>query len=190
MGRGKGRKRKPGARTASGALKRNNYPQPVYDRGADRVRVQRERFGEHYNSALGRAYAAGLLGDEAEAANRLRAGKRFSRLYSALIEQGRYRCALNPEPRSAGRSTAFHGASDRDLGQEWLFDAMRDLDKAALRPWLDQMLAAEFHDAGPVWLTRLLAGGRDPYDQAMLKHCIEALDCIAPALPKPRIRAA
>lgn len=190
MGRGAGRKRKPGQRTASGALKRDNYPVPVYDKGSDRIREMRERFGEHYNSAIGRAYASGLLGAEAEAMNRYQAGKRFSRLYSQLIEQGRYGCPLGRELSSRGTGGEVVGIAANMEAQTWLFDAMRDLDTVGLRPWLDQLLCADFHDAGPVWLTRLLMGGRDPYDRAMLKQCIDALDCIAPAVPAARIRAA
>lgn len=186
----KGRKRKAGARTASGRLKRDGYPQPVYDRGSDRVKAQREKFGEHYNSPLGRAYVAGLLGDEATAMNRLQAGKRFARLYSALIEQRRYGCPLGRELRSTGAVAEVSGMEACMRTQEWLFDAMRDLDAEQLRPWLDQMLSIEYHDEGPVWLTRLLMGGRDPYDQAMLKNAIKALDCIAPPLPQARILAA
>lgn len=185
-----GRKRKNGQRTASGALKRNNYPQPVYDRGSDRIKAQREKYGEHYNSPIGRAYASGLLGDEATAMNRLQAGKRFSRVYGSLIEQGRYGCPLGRELRSVGTSGSVTGMEACMKTQEWLFDAMRDLDRDQLRPWLDQVLASEYHDHGPVWLDRLLMGGRDPYDRAMLNNAIKALDAIAPALPQPRIRAA
>lgn len=187
---GKGRKGKTGQRTKSGALKRNNYPAPVYDRGSDRIRAQRERYGENYNSPIGRAYASGLLGDEATAMNRLQAGKRFARLYSTLIEQRRYGCPLGRELRSMGTVDEVSGMEACMRTQEWLFDAMRDLDAEQLRPWLDQMLSIEYHDEGPVWLTRLLMGGRDPYDQAMLKNAIKALDCIAPPLPQARILAA
>lgn len=190
MARGKGRKRKAGERTKSGALKRDNYPQPVYDRGSDRIKAQRDKYGENYNSPIGRAYASGLLGDEATAMNRLQAGKRFARLYSALIEQGRYGCPLGRELRSMGSAGEPTGMEACMKTQEWLFDAMRDLDRDHLRPWLDQMLTNEYHDRGPVWLDRLLMGGRDPYDRAMLAHAIKAIDCIAPALPQQRIRAA
>lgn len=191
MARGKaGRKSKGGQRTKSGALKRNNYPAPVYDRGSDRIRASREKFGEHYNSPLGRAYVSGLLGDEATAKNRLDAGKRFARLYNALIEQRRYGCPLGRELRSMGSVGEISGMEACMRTQQWLFDAMTDLDRDHLRPWLDQMLSSEYHDHGPVWVDRLIMGGRDPYDRAMLSNALKALDIIAPALPQPRIRAA
>lgn len=187
---GKGRKSKPGARTKSGALKRNNYPQPVYDRGSDRIKAQRDKYGENYNSPIGRAYAGGLLGDEATAMNRLQGGKRFARVYGSLIEQGRYGCPLGRELRLAGSTSEVTGMEACMRTQEWLFEAMRDLDAEQMRPWLDQMLASEYHDQGPVWLDRLLMGGRDPYDRAMLNNAIKALDTIAPPMPVNRIRAA
>lgn len=62
MGRA-GRKRKDGKREPNGRLQRVSG----FDKGSDWVQAQRARYGEHYSTALGRAYAAGLLGEESEA---------------------------------------------------------------------------------------------------------------------------
>ncbi len=182
----RGRKAKQAQkRYANGRIVPNRYPQPAYDKGSEWVQQRRERFGEHYSSALGRAYASGLLGDDAQAKNRLDTGKRFSALYSVFIEQGRYGCPLGREQRSTGTGDEIRGIAASMDAQKWLFDAMDDLDRDNLRCWLDNLLSEEFHDRGPVFLDRLLMGGRDPYDRAVLAKCIEALDCIAtPAAEK------
>lgn len=177
---GKGRKRKQGKREPNGRIKRNNYPAPNIVQPSEWVKAMREKYGEHHGSALGRAYASGLLGEGVEAKNRLNAGKRFSRLYSALIDEGRYRCPLGRETRSGARSTAFHATSDGREDQDWLFDAMNRLDKAGLRPWLDQLILDAYHDHGPYWLTNLINGGSNPKDKMILSTAIQALDCIAP----------
>src|SRR5690606_6642415 len=103
----RGRPRKAGKRTKAGALVRDSYAMPIYDHGTERAQARFKRFGTHGATALGRAYASGLLGDEQEASIRYDAGKRFSRLYSALIEQGRYRCPLARERLSAGVVVPF-----------------------------------------------------------------------------------
>ncbi len=182
MGR-RGRKRQPGKRERNGRLQRGSYLVVGFDKGSDWVQAQRERFGEHYGSAIGRAFASGLLGEDMEAKNRLDAGKRFSRLYRAVVGGDAYRCALNPDPRSAGQRTAFQSHPHDKESQDWLFEAMDKLDRAGLRPWLNMMLSTENTDRGPVWMDRLLMGGRDPYDRAMLKQAIAALDVIAPPAP-------
>lgn len=184
-----GRKRKQGRREPNGRLKRDSYPAPSYDRGSDWVQAQRARFGEHYSTALGRAYSARLLGDGAEAKPRYDAGNRFQRLYSAIIGGNGYRCALDTSPRSTVRSTAFHGQDKEAEDQDWLFAAMQALDDAGLRPWLDQLVSPLYTDTGPYWLDNILAGGEHPADRAVLKLAIDALDVIAPKCPTIRIVA-
>lgn len=70
MAKRRGRSSKPGKRTKSGRLARDGYAQPLYDCGNERVQALSARYGTHYSTALGRAYAAGLLGEPQEALNR------------------------------------------------------------------------------------------------------------------------
>ena len=51
----------------------------TFDKHSERVQAMRDRFGEHHGSAIGRAYASGLLGEETIARVRYDAGKRFQR---------------------------------------------------------------------------------------------------------------
>lgn len=186
MAKRKGRPLKQGKRTKSGQLSRAGIS--PFDHGSSWVQAQRARYGEHYSSPIGRLFARGMLGEDMDAKNRLDTGKRFARLYRAIIGGDGYRCALNPDPRSGGQRTAFHGHANEQENQDWLFAAMDTLDKRGLRPWLDQIISTEYTDRGPVWVDRLLMGGRDPYDHAMLKNAIAALDEIAPAVTPTRLR--
>ncbi len=176
----KGRPRKPGRREG------NRPPRLVtpHDKGNPRVAAMRERFGEHYNSAIGRAYAAGLLGEETLARVRYDAGKRFQRAVERFFEVGRVRCPLGQERRSGGlKAHPFEQEEWR-----WLCDITDKLDKAGLRPWLDQLTLGIYHDDNPYWLAALLDGGRHPAGLAVLEVAIKALDLIAPEAPKAAIR--
>lgn len=184
----KGRKRKQGTRTKSGQLSRAG--QPRHDKGNDRIASMRERFGEHYASPIGRAFAAGLLGDGMEAKVRLDTGKRFSRLYSAIIAQGGYRCPLGRETLSQGFTGEIMAHQRAMEDQEWLFAAMERLDREGLRVWFDQITSPIYHDSGPYWLDSLLNGGKDPADLMVLKVAIKAIDCIAPKVRAATIRVA
>lgn len=176
---GRGRPAKSGRRTKSGALARNNYPQPAYDRGTERVQAMKARYGEHYSTALGRAYAAGLLGDEQQAMDRYQAGKKFARLYSRLIDVHPYTCPLDNSPR--GGNVVDLEYDERGMAeQQWLFEAMDKLDRIGARPWLDQLISIMHIDHGPAFLDRLLSGGRDPCDRTLLKAALDALDALAP----------
>lgn len=185
---GKGRPRKNGKRERNGRLQRDSYAVNLV-KGSEWVQGMTERYGQDYGSALGRAYASGLLGEGNEAKVRYDAGKRFSRLYSALIEQGRYGCPLGRETRSTGSAVAIMAHPRAVEDQDWLFAAMNALDSLGLRPWLDQLILDAYHDRGPYWLDAMLGGGKHPADVEVLKTAIRALDAIAPETPAVRIVA-
>lgn len=176
-----GRKRKQGARYPSGKLR------PAYDKGSDWVQGQHEKYGTHYSTALGRAYAAGLLGDEDhDGLARYQAGKRFVRIYSRFIGGEAYRCPLDQTPR--GSNIVDFEANDQDQrDHDWLHRVMDELDEAGVRPWLDQLISRQHTDHGPCWLDRLLAKGKHPADRMMMDSAIRALDILAPTPTQPRI---
>jgi hypothetical protein len=168
-----GRKRKAGDRHRCGKLKRQPNA-PGFDKGSDWVQERRARFGVHYCTALGRAYAAGLLGDNAD--DRYMGGKQFIRVYQAIIGGEAYRSPLDDTPRGSSDHADYVNPRDHD----WLFAAMDALDVAGVRPYLDQLIARSHTDHGPPWLDALLAGGKHPADLMLLKAACKALDILAP----------
>lgn len=175
---------KRGKRTKSGRLKRDNYAMPVYDKGSDWVRAMTARYGTHYNSALGRAYAAGLLGEGTEALNRYQAAKKFVRLYTRFIGGTGYTCPLDDTPRG-GNVVELHVSEQQENDHRWLMTAMDSMDVSGCRPYFDQLISILHVDSGPYWLDSLLKGGKHPADFAVLKAAIQAMDIIAPE-EKPR----
>lgn len=170
-------------RTQSGRIKRDNYPEPKLVQPSDWVAKQRARFGEYYSSALGRAYAAGLLGDGNDAKGRIDGAKKFVRLYRVIVGSDIYRCPLNDTPRGGG-------GPDVDVDERehrWLFKAMDAMDVAGVRMFLDQLITTLHTDRGPDWLDRLLSGGTDPRDRMVLDAAMRALDIVSPPPRKAQI---
>lgn len=198
----RGRPRKAGRRTDKGRLERNNYPVPIYDRGSEWVQAMRLKYGEHYGWAMGRAYAAGLLGEGNDAKNRLDAAKRFVRLYQRFIGGVAYTCPLDDSVRG-GNVVHLDVPDHQKDDHQWLFAAMDAMDVSGCRPYFDQLISSLFIDSGPYWLDNILAVRVDMErkkpdsfrvrfaaspDQAILNAAIRALDIIAPEQRSP-IRA-
>lgn len=181
-GRGKaGRKARQGKRTPSGQLSRAGQPkgETLAGQASAWVKGQQAKFGNHYTTALGRAYASGLLGDGNEAMNRYQAGKRFVTLYQRFIGGSVYRCPLNDDPRG-NVIDLWPDYETNERQSHWLMTAMDSMDVAGVRPYFDQLISSLYTDTGPYWLDAILAGGKQPADLAVLKAAIRALDIIAP----------
>lgn len=145
----KGRNRKKGKREPNGRLSRaENRVKP-----SEWVQRQQIRFGNHYTHALGRAYRSGLLGEGAEAKIRLDAGNKFVLRYSKIIGGDAYSSPLGD--RSGSNDNLEDYARDKHQF-DWLMDAITDLERAGLRPWLDQLISKLYVDNGPKWLDALL----------------------------------
>lgn len=188
MGR-RGRPSKSGKRTKSGALARDGYAVPLYDHGTLQAQARKARYGTHGTSALGRAYATGLLGEEQEAKIRYQAGQRFHSAVERFFAVGRVTCPLDVKIRSGASVVEISGNPYEEAEWRWINDRADALDAKGLRPWLDQLILELYVDHGPIWLDRLLDGGRDPADQMVLKAAIQALDVIAPHVAPVGIRA-
>ena len=171
----RGRPRKAGARNKSGRLK---VPaDPKIERPSEWVRGQFARFGQDYNSALGRAYAAGLLGEGTEAKNRYDTARKLVSLYGRIIGKDRYRCPLDQSPRGMDYEAP---ATDHDEDdQEWLLTNLGRIDDTGCRPFFDQLTSRQFTDYGPPWLDRLLnTAHKDRRDTMVLDAAIKAIDAI------------
>lgn len=178
MGRA-GRKRKQGKRTKSGQLSRAGEQR--FDKGSEWVQAQRERYGEHYNSALGRAFASGLLNDPEDhgrGKDRYDATRKLLALYRRVIGRDRYRCALDRSPVGIQEYTPTEQDAD---DQEWLLVNLARIDNTGCRPFFDQLTGSLFTDYGPPWLDRLLdAKVGDRRDRIVLDAAIMAIDAIGP----------
>lgn len=173
-----GRKRKQGKRTKAGQLSR--VGQPRYDKGSEWVQAMRDRFGEHYNSPIGRAFASGLLddpADETRAKVRFDAARKFASLYRRVMGGDFYRCALNDSPR--GQENHTRDAEREADDQAWLLTNMARIDNSGCRPFFDQLTSRAFTDYGPPWLDRLL-NCKDPRDRMVLDAAIRGIDAIGP----------
>lgn len=184
----RGRPGKTGKRERNGRLQRDSNAPANFIRPSEWVQSRKDRFGEHYSSALGRAYAAGLLGEGVEGKARLDAAKRFTRLYARFIGGTAYSCALNHENRG-GHAVSMEITDQQEKEHRWLFAAMDSMDVAGVRPYFDQLISALHVDAGPYWLDALLIGGKHPADRMVLKAAIQALDILAPEVRQARILA-
>lgn len=173
-----GRKRKDGARYKGGKLR------PVWDRGNPRVEVMRAKFGEHYSTGLGRAFATGLLDrdgmkrDEELGKHRYQAGKRFARLSARFFPDG-YRCPLDRTPRGGN---PLDGPRD---AEDWIWFLAASDRIGFAREWIAPLLIVT--DAGPQWLDDLLA--QRNLTAPHLANALLALDLIAGPLRKSGIVA-
>jgi len=187
----KGRKRKPGRRTRSGRLSRAKMPQASYDRGTPRAQAQRAIYGTDCSDAIGRAYRAGLLGEEDEAKPRLDTARALSAAYWASYTVGPCRSLLDTAPRGTGASIDHERAHRRE---KWLSEQLSNIDALGrtFRRAFDQ-LAIDIHpDEGPRWLDRLIAArlaAKSPQiaDMHTLARAIVALDLIAGLDKRPKM---
>lgn len=184
----RGRPSKAGKRHPNG----RRVHEASFDKGSDWVQARREKYGTHYGTALGRAFAAGLLAEDTDVAlDRYQGGKRFARVYNRIVGGETYRCALDRSPRGCAVAPMDPDAAEHEVReQDWLFSMMTMLDAAGCRPFLDQLITVSHTDHGPDWLDRMLAGGRDPCDQVLLDAAISALDILAPPRKAARILVA
>lgn len=152
-----GRPRKQGKRRyPNGRIKAVPHSEPVFLKGNDRIEAMRERFGSYYNSALGRAFAAGLLGEGQEALSRYQAARKFVKLHARFYGAPAYTCPLDQTPR--GNVVDLHNVDFENNRKQlrWLEAASDAMDVAGVRPYLDQLLSVVNVDSGPHWLNALL----------------------------------
>lgn len=176
----KGRKRRKNVtREPNGRISRKGQDRtPSDSRPSDWVAAQYKRFGSYYNSALGRAYAAGLLGVGNEAKDRYDKARKFASLYRQMIGGDRYRCALDNSPR--GDAGEYQPSQQDADDQQWLIINMARIDLTGTRPFFDQLVSNRFTDYGPAWLDRLLDAPRERRDTMVMDAAIMGIDAIGP----------
>ena len=169
-----GRKRKAGPRTASGRLI------VLFDKGTDHVQAAKARYGDHYSSAIGRAFVSGLLGADDQAKDRLAMARKLVGHKHTVYGHKGYRCALDTSPRGGNLTLVPDAERDERViaMAEWLNDADVYMSGCASFVW--QLVGEEWVDEGPPWLDRLLARGGDVRDMMVLDAALQGLDRLIP----------
>ena len=149
----KGRKRKSCRREPNGKPSRKGIPRLTIDKGTERLQMKQEDFGTEGADAIGRAFMAGLLGEDGGILKD-HARKLFS-AYWPMMEVGRYNCTLND--RSGGSNDNFDPEAVK-LREKWLNKQLATADKMGRtqRKVFDQLVIDMNPDSGPSWLDSLI----------------------------------
>lgn len=163
----RGRPRKQGRRDSKGKLR----PIIMPDRGNDRTAAKREKFGTDGADAIGRAYRAGLLGEDGQIL--MQTARSFHRAYWPMLGVGHPGCALGDR---AG------GGGDGNLASErWVVNTVRRIDKMGRehRKAFDELVLDFNPDYGPEWLDRHIDRQPRPSDEGYLASAIRVLCMIS-----------
>lgn len=147
----KGRKRKAGKREPNGRLSR--IDQPRFDTGTARAQLKFQQYGTDGADAIGRAYQAGLLGDDADAIKDT--ARKIAKAYWPMLEVGSYRCTLS-DPTGANDNP--DDPARLKAREEWLTTILRRVDRMghATRRAFDALVIDIHPDHGPKWLDSLI----------------------------------
>jgi hypothetical protein len=132
----------------------------------------RERFGTDACDAIGRAYRAGLLGEDGQ--RLMQTARSIHRAYWPMFGVGSVRCALG--------DVSGGGTSDGNADREgWLTKTIFSIDAMGRphRKAFDE-LVLDFHpDHGPHWLDELIGQRGAPSHWAKLAKALEVLSALS-----------
>jgi hypothetical protein len=175
VGKAKRRKREP-----NGRLSRKGMPRSPIDKGTERAQEKMARYGQEGADAIGRAYMAGLLGENRDALKDT--ARKVFRAYWPMLAVGSYKCALNDAQGSANYNYDREALIARE---RWLTGILRQIDRlgAIERRLFDELVININPDHGPAWLDSLIwhkAHNKepDPLDVKRLETAISALNHI------------
>lgn len=157
--------------------RRRRRPAFTADKGTSHAQAMQARFGSYCADALGRAYASGLLGSDANARAMLDTGRKMARIYRARYDHGCPRCAL--APRTGGNPEDVERVLAEDKWLTARLNAVRSCGTAVAVAFA-QLVIEPHADAGPPWLDRLIAcaegGNLNREDLAPLAAALEGLE--------------
>ena len=139
-----GRKRKEGRRDEKGKLR----PIIMPDRGNERTAAKREKFGTDGADAIGRAYRAGLLGEDGQIL--MQTARSFHRAYWPMFGVGQPGCTL-------GDRTGGGGEGNID-SERWVVKTVNRIGAMGrdYRKAFDELVLDFNPDFGPSWLDQLI----------------------------------
>lgn len=158
MAKGRGTRRKPKA------------PEVRRDAGTDAAQAKRAMYGTDGCDSIGRAYRAGLLGDDGQ--RLLQTARSINRAYWAAYGQFGMSCTL-------GVRTGPANDDDNGLAREkWLNATIKDIDRMGRehRKAFDELCIDFYPDYGPIWLDNLIAKEPRQSDWSKLAKALEVLD--------------
>ena len=177
----RGRKRKIAIREKSGRPSRKGLPRITIDKGTERAQEKLAAFGTEGSDPIGRAYMAGLLGDDADVLRDT--ARKIFRAYWPMLEVGRYNCTLNDRLSGANDNFDAERIKAREQWLNTVLDAVNRIGRTERRLF-DQLVIDINPDSGPTWLDSLIwhkAHKRDfpSSDLAALNMAVRALREIA-----------
>lgn len=180
-----GRKRKQGKRTTSGRLSRAGEQR--YDKGSDAAQARQSQFGEDGYDPIGRAYRAGLLGEDGLELRNL--SRKVFRAYWPMLAVGIEKSCLGLDIHGQAANDDLLDPDARQYKidrEKKLTETLRQLDRMGRqhRKAFDDLCIEILPDFGPSWLDGLIwaKGHNKPADPAhltSLKLAIEAMERIA-----------
>lgn len=164
----RGRPRKAGKRDSKGKLR----PTRLRDNGNDKAATKKDRYGTDGWDAVGRAYRAGLLGENGQAL--MRGGRDMYRTYWPVYGVGKIGCPLGE--RSGGGTYLGEKRTEDWLNRK--LDAIGPVGSPR-RKVFDEIVLDDHFDEGPVWLDRLLDGEACKRSMETLATAVSLLEELA-----------
>lgn len=164
-----GRKRKNGKREKNGRISRAGLPR--YDSGTDRAREKLSVYGTDGSDAIGRAFRAGLLGEDG--AILVDTARAVHRAYWPMLGVGRIGCTLGNRTGQSG-----DGNPERERWLKETLDKVNVMGRPVRRAFDDLVININ-PDEGPVWLDRLIASKPHSDDGVMLAMAIRGISALA-----------
>lgn len=182
-----GRKSKAGKRAPSGRLSRAGQV-VIFDRGSQRTADKFSVYGPDGSDAVGRAYQAGLLGEE-DGVNLRNRARKIHRAYWPMFAVGREKSCLGLDINGQAVNDNLIDPDERQrkIDRERLLnDSTRKIERMSRqhRKAFDELCIDINPDYGPAWLDALIWAKRhdkpsDPAHEQTLRFALEALNAVA-----------
>ncbi|RYG88027.1 MAG: hypothetical protein EON59_05685 [Alphaproteobacteria bacterium] len=180
-----GRKRKTGMRTKTGRLSRAGVC--PYDKGTERAQLMRTLYGDNWADPIGRAFAAGLLGQPDEAKPLLDYARSIHAAYWMAYATVPVGSALRNagSSRTTGADVISMDCERAKRREMWLNEDLRCVCAMGVRREFDALVIDVNPDSGPDWLDRLIYDKRtgkqtaSDRDHAAFRAALDALETIS-----------
>jgi hypothetical protein len=151
-----GRKRKNVNREPNGRRSRKGEMRVTFDQGTSRAQLKMGQYGTQGADPIGRAWAMGLLGEDADALRDT--ARRIFSAYWPMLAVGPYSCTL--ADKTSGGTNDNYDSEAIKRREDWLARTLITVDKMdthrAIRAAFDDLIIDHHPDFGPKWLDSLI----------------------------------